>query len=365
MIHGVVDYARRHGSWRLWTDGRGKNEPPRLPPGWRGDGIIARISTRPLARHLAETGVPIVNVARLVLGGVDVPRVTDDVPASARLASEYFLERGFRRFAYCGRHRQTFVANHCDAFAEALKELGYECSVHQPAPGAGADADWQTQREDLVRWLTGLPKPVGLLTWNVPIAQQVIDAAREAGFSVPEHVAVLAGDEDDVMCEMCDPPASGIAVASRQIGQEAAALLDRLMHGGKPPSEPILIEPTGIVTRQSTDTLAIDNADVVRAIGFIRRHADDPIRVEDVLGEVPVSRSQLERHFLRVLGRTPGAEIRRVHLERARQLLRETSMSMPEVAFSAGYCSPEYFAHAFKSQTGLTPMTYRKRVLGR
>ena len=364
LIHGVVNYARRHGPWHLWVDARGKNEPARLPPGWSGDGIIARLSTPATAGHVAAAGVPTVNVARMMLGGVNVPRVTDDVDASARLATEHLLNRGFRHFAYCGRLRKTFVTDHCQAFTEALDRLGHACAVYKPARGAGSGADWQTQQEDLIRWLGGLPKPVGLLTWTVPRGQQVIDAARVAGLSVPEQVAVLAGDEDDVLCEVCHPPLSGIAVAAERMGHEAAALLNRLMQGGEPPTEPILVEPTGIVARQSTDTLAIDNAEVVRAIRFIRQHAGDPIRVEDVLGEVPVSRSQLDRHFRSILGRTLAAEIRRVHLERAKQLLRETSMPMPEVAVSSGFGSPEYFAHAFKSQTGLTPLTYRNQGRG-
>ena len=182
---------------------------------------------------------------------------------------------------------------------------------------------------------------------------------------MPEQVAVLAADNDDLLCEACIPSLSGIALTSERIGYEAAGVLDRLMHGGRGPKRPILIAPTGVVARQSTDTLAVDDADLARAVAFIRGHATDPIQVADVLREVPVSRRWLERRFGEVLGRGPGEEIRRVRLGRAKLLLAETDMPVPQVAVRAGFGSREYLAAAMKSQTGLSPRQYRRSTQAR
>ena len=206
-----------------------------------------------------------------------------------------------------------------------------------------------------MQWLKPLPKPIGILTWTTNCGREVINACRKAYLLIPEQIAVLAADEDELLCELCNPPLSGIALTSERIGYEAAATLDRLMQGHRPTENLILIEPTGVISRQSTDTLAIDDEDVARALSFIRSHATKPIQVKDVLCEVAVSRRRLERQFQEILGRTPAAEIRRMHFEHAKNLLAETDMTVPEVAEASGFGSREYLAYAFKTETGPTP----------
>ena len=320
------------------------------------------IADHAMARHVAATGLPVVNISSVPLSGVDLPRVMPDLRASARLAAEHLLDRGFRHFAYCGPQCRSYLAYHRECFADTLATEGYQCLVYQPSRGAGATAPWHVQQQDMIDWLRQLPKPVAVVTWATQRGHEVIHACRQANLLVPEQVAVLGADEDELICEMCSPPLSGIALTSERLGYEAAALLGRLMQGKRPPKRPILIQPTGVVARQSTDTLAIDDHDLARAVAFIRSHATDPIGVDDVLREVPVSRSWLERRFREVFGRTPGAEICRLRLERAKTLLAETDMSIPEVADAAGYSSREYLAYAFKLVTGSSPAQYRSSV---
>ncbi len=363
VLQGIIRYTHQHGPWHLWTATGAKDEPLRLPKGWRGDGIIARISTLAMGRHIASARVPTVNISRLVLGGVNFPRATDDVHASARMAVEHFTDRGFKHFAYCGELHSTFITNHCRAFVEAVAASGHPCDVYQPSRGASIRSDWNAHQKDLVRWIHRLPKPVAILTWTVPEGQNVLEACRMAQLLVPEQVAVMAGDDDELMCEVCSPPLSGIGVPAEQIGIEAATLLDGLMRKQcRPPKQPILVPPMQIVTRQSTDTLALTDPELVAAVRFIRDHAGEPIRVADVLRAVPISRSQLERNFSAVLGRTPAEEIRRVHLQRAVQLLAETNLSIPKVAAASGFNSPEYLTHAFKSAMGQSPLRYRNKM---
>ena len=296
------------------------------------------------------------------LKGIALPCVMTDLEASARMAAEYLLNRGFRHFAYCGIDWWSYTEYHRRGFAKVLAEAGCSCAVYRPSTREGPRAPSHSQQRGLVRWLKPLAKPIAVLTWTTNCGREVIQACRRAGLLVPEQVAVLAADEDELLCDLCNPPLSGIALTSERIGYEAAALLDHLMRGRRPPSSPILIEPTGVVTRQSTDTLAIEDADVASAVDFIWKRASEPIRVGDVLRVVPVSRTQLDRKFLAILGRSPAAEIRRVHLERAKRLLAETDMSLPRVAAAAGFASREYLSYVFKSQTGLTPKRFRNQA---
>ena len=278
------------------------------------------------------------------------------------MALAHFAERGFKHFAYFSVLGVTYVGTQKDAFVHAVRESGKECSVYAVKPQAGAEPNWNLDIARLGEWIKGLPKPVGILTWNASGGREILYACQFAGLLVPEEVSVLSGSDDDVLCEHLRPPLSGVLVDAEQIGHAAAALLDRLMQGKPAPTEPTLIPPLSVVTRQSTDTLAMDDSKLIRAIAFIRENAAQPIQVNDVTRHAGLSRRVLERRFLQTLGRSPASEIRRVHLERARHLLLETKLPIPEIAEASGFGSPEYLAYAFKSQTGQTPLEYRKTI---
>lgn len=362
LVEGIVNYGRSRGPWYLWIKSGGQQAPLWLPPGWHGDGIIARVGTPAAARHVAAARVPVVNISAIEIPGVEFPRVATDLAAAGRLAAGHLLDRGFQHFAYYGLEHRGYVDRHYRGFAEAVSGVCRECPFYGTTfeAGAGARTAWHTRQQGLVRWLKKLPKPVAIVTWITEQGREVINACRRAGLLVPEQVAVLAADNDELLCEACVPSLSGIALTSERIGHEAAAMLDRLMRGARPRKRPLLIAPTGVVARQSTDTLAVDDPDLAAALAFIRSHATDPIQVGDVLRAVAVSRRWLERRFREVLGRGPGAEIRRVRLARAKMLLAETEMPVPQVAARSGFGSREYLANVFKSQTGLSPRQYRR-----
>lgn len=362
IIRGIASYANTHGPWHVWVEGRGQDEPPRLPPGWVGEGIIVRVSNPAIARFVASAGVPTVNVSSIMLSGGTFPQVANDVRATGRLAAQYLLDRGLRQFAYVGLPRLAYVRPHYEAFAATLADAGFPCAVH--APGTGR-VGWLAGQQTLAEWLRKLSKPVGILTWATPQGRAVLDACRCGGLLVPEQVAVLSGDDDPLLCGICEPGLSGIAVAAEQIGHEAAVVLGRLLAGRRPPKRPILIPPTGVVTRRSTETLALENPDLAQAIAFIREHATEPIQVDDVLQVVAISRRQLERYFQETLGRTPAEEIRRVRLERAKELLATTDLPIPKVAAASGFGTGEYLATLFRQSTGLTPLKYRSQIRGR
>ena len=360
LIRGIAAYGRPK-DWRVWIEPHGQSERMRPPLNWTGEGIIARVSNLAMARSLHKFNVPIVNVSGIELKELHLPRVTVDHHESGRLAAQYFLDKGFRNFAYCGWLKSAHVRRQHGALAETVGRHGYSCASFELGVRGSAAREWKTQQRQLAEWLKRLPKPVGLLTW----AQQglaVLEACSWAGVPVPEEVAVLSGDDDDLLYDLAAPPLSGISSPLESLGGEAAAMLDQLMLGHKPPREPILIKPTHVVTRQSSDVLAVKDTELAAAVRYIREHATEPIQVEDILRHVPVARRSLERKFQETLGRSPAAEIRRVRLEHARRLLAQTVMSIPQVAEACGFGSPMYLAHVLKQTTGLTPLKYRNRM---
>ena len=365
LILGVHRYAHKYGPWRIWVEPRGQHESLRLPPGWTGDGVIARVSTPQMAVHLAEAGIPAVNVSGIKLSGSELPTVTVNPAASAKLALEHFIDRGFRQFAYCGPRALPYVEEHRHAFEDVVASVGSHCHIHQPRQHRGASS-YDQQLSDMADWIAALPKPVAVFTWGATSrGHLVLDACHQRGIDIPHEVAVLCGDDDDLLSELAYPPVSGILVPSEQIGFEAAQMLDALLRGEGAAAKPVLLDPHGIETRQSTDTLSIDDSEVAMAVRFIRENSTSPIQVVDVLRHVPVSRRSLERRFARVLGRSPSEEIRRVRLAKAVQLLVNTDLPMPEVAARSGFGTPQYLARIFNRQYEMSPMRYRQRAQGR
>ena len=191
-------------------------------------------------------------------------------------------------------------------------------------------------------------------------AQQLLDVCRELNIAVPEEVAVIGVDNDELLCELADPPLSSVISNTHRTGYEAASLLNQMMSGVKVEPEASLIRPLGIKTRQSTDTLAIDDADVAAAVRFIRENAWKGINVSDVLREVPVTRRSIESRFRKILGRTPHEEITRLKIDRVRQLLLETDLSLSAIARRTGFQHDEYLSVAFKKAVGVSHSHFRR-----
>jgi len=336
-----------------------------LPEGWQGDGVIARMSSKKLYDELVAFGKPVVNVSGIELKGVNVPRVTSDYRASAKLAVGHFASRGFRHLAYCGPDKLSHVARHCAVFEKEAAEGGFSCEVFRRDKGLQSKS-WQQTREALVHCLESLPKPVGVFTWGSERGRSVLNACLEAGIAVPEQVAVLGGDDDELLCAICTPPLSAIVTPAEQAGYEAARILHVMMEGKPAPGEDVLLAADEVHTRQSTDILAIEDQDVSRVVSYIRENIQvSSLQVADLADLVSISRRALERRFNRALGYGPAHEIQATRNQLVKKLLRETDMSITDVAARAGYASHEYMIRAFKKETGKTPLEYRSWVRAR
>jgi LacI family transcriptional regulator len=226
---------------------------------------------------------------------------------------------------------------------------------------AGAEPDWSLDLAKLGQWLNRLPKPLAVLCWNASSAREIIFACHETGILVPEQVAVLSASHDETLCETSLVPISGIAAAGERIGQQAAEVLDLMMKGGGPPTSTTLVPPQGIVARQSTETLAIEDPALVKALSFLRKNAGRSVRVNEIARQAGVSRRVLERRFQERLQRSPADEIRRFQLDQARRLLVETDLSIGQVAENSGFCSHVYFSNIFRRHFGTRPVEYRKK----
>jgi LacI family transcriptional regulator len=366
LLHGVVTYMREQRNWSTYLPEHTRGEqPPAWLSGWKGDGIIARIENLNIAKAVLACGLPAVDVSAANLAPT-LPWVETDDVAIARMGAEHLLERGFKQFAFCGDNRFNWSRWRAEQFQRSVTERGYPCNMfNSPAQAFGArppaEEEWVKYIARLAVWLTALPKPVGIMACFDPVGRHLLEACRSATIAVPDDAAVIGVDNDELLCELADPPLSSVAPDTNRTGYEAAALLDRMMSGEAVEARAYRFEPSSVVVRASSDVLAIDDAEVSQTIRFIREHACEGITVDDILNHVPMSRRMLEARFKKLIGRTLHDDIDRVQLDRAKELLRETDLSLPEVARRAGYRHPEYLSVVFKKKTGITPGEFRRR----
>lgn len=359
ILRGITRYLRSHQAWSVFLEQRELwTEPPPWLVKWRGDGVICRKTTPELAAMLAKAGVPLVDLNDRC-GAVGAVKIESDQPAIGAMAADHLLERGFRRFGFCGFSDQLWSVGRRAGFVARLAARGHACAVWESAWTGPQARSWEREQEQIAKWIGSLPLPAGVMACSDMRGQHVLDACQRLDRAVPEEVAVVGVDDDAVMCNLCYPPLSSVIPNAERVGFEAAAVLDRLMSGGAAPAGPIWVEPVGVQTRQSSEVLAIDDPAVASALRFIRERAFDGLSMKDVLKHTALSRSLLERKFRLHLGRSPQAEIRSVQLKRVKQLLAESDLPLSDIAALAGYAHPEYMSVVFKRETGQTPGQFR------
>ncbi len=366
---GVAAYVRSHGPWSVVNVERGLTENlPKLLRSWRGDGVIARIENAKIAKAVHELGVPTVDLrgSHRPPGGA---MLDTDHRIVSRMAAEYFLDIGFRHFACIGYPGVDFSEQRITTYIEYLNSRGFDVDVYSspnPPPHGSDVLGWESRGEmdrvAIADWLRSLPRPLAVFACNDVRGRQIIDACAQTGLNVPEEVAVIGVDNDEVICELSNPPLSSVQPDTLRIGYEGAALLDAMLAGEEPPLGTIFVPPKGISHRLSSEATAVDDREMATAMQLIRDHACEGLTVQQVVSRIQVSRSTLERRFHAAFSRTPAAEIERVRMSRAKLLLMETKYKLSKIASLTGYGSASQFATAYKRHTGLTPGQFRKQT---
>ena len=369
FLRGVMDYAQRHGGWSLTTS------PPSLTGageetltlhglrGWPGHGVMAALLNHADIRLARRLRLPVLNMAS-TFRDTGIPRVRPDHYAMGRLAAEHLLERGLRRLAYYGVHGRWFSEERCRGLVECAEQAGATCDVLEVPEHSGPWANWQKRTGLLVRWLKQLRPPIGLLAVQDYRARAVIEECDRLGLRIPHDVAVIGMEDDPTLCEFCRPTLSSVSRDSWRMGVESAEMLDRLMDG-LPTRLDVAIPPVGVVARQSTDTIAVEDPQLAAAVHFIHDHLGKPFGIDRVVQAASISRRQLEARFHRVLGCTPYDYLSRKRIERAKQILSASGRTkLHNVSMACGFPSVERMRLVFKRLTGMTPLEYRRAVKG-
>ena len=361
VIRGIMSFARTQPTWIIRRESPKASIVPWLLQ-WKPHGLISHIEDTELLEALRPFQSLWIDLTTRYPGD-EAPPIWQDDRKVGQIAAEYFFAKGYRHFAYVGFRVHKYSIERQMGMEAAAKKLGGKCELflREELPAAPtAKRDWTTDRSQLVAWLLSLPKPVGILACHDVAGAEIIEACQECGLSVPEQVAVMGVEDDDLLCFTTQPHLSSVRMPNESIGFHTAEHMHRVITGKKP--RRITLPPIGVITRGSSDLVATEDRVVSAALKFIHAHLHEPIRVESVLENVTVSQSVLERRFREVLGRTPLAEIRRLRIERAKLLLADTNLPMSRIAEQCGFNSTVRFSMVFHELAGVTPTGYREAM---
>jgi LacI family transcriptional regulator len=390
ILQGIVRYSRACGPWNLYLAGvepglplpemeavsgapiqplpGSGNSHPRRPLDlrqWGATGIIGRLQHRKTAATLLRSRIPVIamDLSDEQLAGdyplAGISEIRSDSYEAGRVAAEHLLERSFRHFGFCGYTGRTWSDRSRDGFCERIQPTGFRCDVYQ-SPKRNRPILWRQERTQVTNWLRSLPKPVGIMCCNDIRGRQVLEASALGEMSVPDDVAVVGVDDDQLLCELSNPPLSSVVLNTEQGGYQAAELLDALMSRRKRRPQRIDVKPLWVIPRQSTDVLAVDDPEVAAALRYIRRNFQTSIGVKDVVALAALSRRTLELRFEQALGRPIRAEIERARLAWVKRLLVETNLPVAKIAAQAGFSGHSYLSEVFRHEAGQTPAEYRK-----
>lgn len=351
-FRGIAKFAKDAG----WVIDSRFDRSGEIPKNWQGDGVIGVLGIHPEVDAFAKKcRVPFVNIGYSLVD--DAPRVAADQDLIARLAASHFRNRGFRNFCYYIHGSQPGDLGRCDAFREALAQHGEALAV---IDARTSRANTPGARE---RWLSGkllaLDKPAALLAEIDDYAVEALEAAIQAGISIPDELAVLGVGNDEFRCPFATVPLSSVNDNGYGIGQQAAALLEQLMKKASLPRLPLLVPPLGVITRQSTDVLAVEHPMVARAIKTLREKFHLPLTAEGMISDIPMSRRRLHDAFVRAIGRSVADELTRLRIGHAKRRLAESDAKLNILSRECGFNSEARLVIVFSKSTGMTPGEYR------
>jgi LacI family transcriptional regulator len=365
LLRGIIHYSNIHGPWNFYR------EPPdyvkfdigkRLShlKKWGPDGIIARIVARDTEsfEQILHIGVPTIFCSDEKYVTNDVPQIITNDYAIGRMAAKHLLSRGFRYFAYFGCAGTIWSKERCKGFSEKIKQAGYgdylcENQAHTK------NFQWDKIQDALSSWLESLPKPVGIMAGGGELALNIIEACKVSKLWIPEKVALITTDNDELIYELSYPPISSVAYDTPRAGYGSAELLSKIIDGKKVENKVISVEPTHVETRLSTDIISIEDQKVAKAIRFIRTNSKNNINVNKVLDHVFLSRGELNKRFKKYFNHTVHDEITRVRINEIISMLIKTNLPISEIAFKLDFPDSKHIYSYFQKHTNITPKAYR------
>jgi len=365
LLRGIAYYSRTRGPWSFITyppdylESQDRRKSFSWLEKYNTDGVILRNFRGIDTGKIIKLGIPTI-IIECNEEDLALPYIVTEEVAIGRMAANHLIDRGFQSFAFCGIHNMLWSRKRCESFCATVKEAGYDTHVYVQ-PKSKASRSLEKERHFISKWLESLPKPIGLMACNDDRGQYLLELCKIAGMNVPANIAVIGVDNDELVCDLSDPPLSSVALNTHKAGYTAAELLETMMAGRKTNISKILVPPIHIVTRQSTNILAIEDEVVAMAVSYILTHANKPIQVSDVAEVAAVSRRTLQKRFLKLLRMSVHQYICHARVEQISRMLLESNAPTYRIALILGYPNAGSLSRTFSKKKGMSPLAFRMR----
>jgi LacI family transcriptional regulator len=369
LLRGIIRYSREHGPWiflRLplyYRDSVGVDGLIKYVKEWGAKGLIGQLYSKTEIEKFRKAGISVV-AQDFEERFKEVPNISGAYNETGRMGAEYFLKRGFKNFAFYGFKNFVWSRERAEGFEEKINEAGYVVHYYEHRKSRHTDL-WYYRPSALSRWLKSLPKPIALMASDDNQALHITEASKHAQVRVPEDIAVMGVDNDENICYLSDPPLSSIHLDIERGGYEAAAVMHKLLTEKKKKFSNIIIKPTAIETRASTNIYSTNDTHIDNALKFIHLNIDRNIKVTHLLDEIPLSRRSLEKRFIMITGLPIYKYIFNSRMDLFAKLLLETDKSIIEIAHQLGLDNTKNITKQFKTLKGITPLEYRKKFKGK
>ncbi len=366
LLRGIVQYSKEHDPWVLckmphsYREQHGLQGVLEWALRWKADAIIAQFQPADDVSLFARHGI--IAIAQDFISRFPaIPNITGAHRLAGKMGADYFIRKGFKHFAFYGMKHVVWSEERCEGFREELGRHRLDASFYEYQNVDHGDL-WFYESDVLIEWLKRLPTPVGILACDDNQGHHITEACKQCGLRVPEEIAVLGVDNDESVCTLSDPPLSSIVQAVEKGGYDTAALIDRLVRRKKiPPAGDIVVLPTHIVTRRSTDIYATEDKYMRIVLTYIHQHSDRRIAVEELIRLVPLSRRLLEIRFKAVTGMPVYTYALQLRMDKFAQQLVESKASIVEIAAGMGFTDYKNIARQFKQMKGCSPSEYRMK----
>ena len=357
LIMGIAHYSKLNGPWSFYKEPIGlKSSIPHLTS-WKPDGIIMRDSL--ITKELLKLKIPTILAVHDSQYPKNLPVIKTDSYSIAKLASEHLMEKGLKNFAFCGFDSYDWSKERRINFCRFNSKVGYKTHIYCQ-PKRIKKNDWENEQHHVRDWVKALPKPVGIFACNDDRGQDILEVCKLLNLKVPEDVAVMGVDNDPMVCNISDPPLTSIALNVESAGYQAAKLIDDMIDKKNIYGKQIIVTPSYVVQRQSSDIFAVDDISVAQAISFIKNNARNKILVEDVVKAVNINRRTLERRFRRAIHRSIVEEIKYTRIELISKLLIESDFSISQITSFFNFTDVEHISRYFKREKGVGLRAFRK-----
>jgi LacI family transcriptional regulator len=367
LLRGIAQYAKEKNSWvfcRMPTSYRetiGSKGILKWAKEWGADGIIGQFDNETDAAFIAKAGIPVI-AQDFKERFKNIPNISGAYYDTGKMGAEYLLKKGFKHFAFYGFSNIVWSRERAEGFEDALEEKGFPVHYFENKKARSREL-WYYKTSPLSKWLKSLPKPVAIMACDDNQGQHITQACRFAGLRIPEEVAVLGVDNDEMICNLSDPPLSSIKLDAEKGGYEAAALLDKMIRKKVKKVTNILVEPIQVVTRHSTDIYATPDVHIASTLRYIHQNIDTGLNVDQILKQIPLSRRSLEKRFQQITGSPVYKYIYQLRVEKFAQKLIETDKSVFEIALDLGLEDSKNISRTFKKVKGCTPLEYRQKYI--